>query len=73
MERALRELKAERGGEIEVAGPAPAQSQTELGLIDECRIFLHPAVLGHGNHISPGLGRRSACLAVIVWATMCSG
>jgi riboflavin biosynthesis pyrimidine reductase len=35
--------------EIEVAGPALAQSLTELGLIDEYRIYLHPVVLGHGK------------------------
>src|ERR671929_2013988 len=37
LERAIRALKAERAGEIEVAGPALAQSVTELGLIDEYR------------------------------------
>ena len=46
---AIRKLKAERDGEIEVAGPALAQSLTELGLIDEYRIYLHPVVLGHGK------------------------
>jgi dihydrofolate reductase len=49
LERAVRELKAERDGEIEVAGPALAHSLTELGLIDEYRIYLHPVVLGHGK------------------------
>ena len=47
LEGAIRELKAERDGEIEVAGPGLAQSLTELGLIDEYRIYLHPVVLGH--------------------------
>ena len=49
LERAIRELKAERDGEIEVAGPALARTVTELGLIDEYRIYLHPVVLGHGT------------------------
>ena len=49
LESAIRELKAERDGEIEVAGPTLAQSLTELGLIDEYRIYLHPVVLGHGT------------------------
>lgn len=35
LEGAIRKLKAERDGEIEVAGPALAHSLTELGLIDE--------------------------------------
>jgi dihydrofolate reductase len=46
---AIRELKAERDGEIEVAGPSLAQSLSELGLIDEYRIYLHPVVLGRGK------------------------
>ena len=46
---AIRELKAERDGEIEVAGPDLARSLTELGLIDEYRIYLHPVVLGQGK------------------------
>ena len=49
LERAIRALKAERDGEIEVAGPNLAQSLTGLGLIDQYRIYLHPVVLGHGK------------------------
>jgi dihydrofolate reductase len=49
LEHAIRELKAERDGEIEVAGPDLARSLTDLGLIDEYRIYLHPVVLGHGK------------------------
>jgi dihydrofolate reductase len=45
---AIRQLKAEREGEIEVAGPDLAQSLTDLDLIDEYRIYLHPVVLGQG-------------------------
>ena len=49
LEGAIRKLKAEQSGEIEVAGPVLAHSLTELGLIDEYRIYLHPIVLGHGK------------------------
>ena len=49
LEGAMRALKAERDGEIEVAGPSLAHSLTELGLIDEYRIYLHPVVLGQGT------------------------
>ena len=49
LEGAIRKLKAERDGEIEVAGPVLAQSLTALGLIDEYRIYLHPVVLGQGS------------------------
>lgn len=46
---AIRALKAERDGEIEVAGPNLANQLTALGLIDEYRIYLHPVVLGRGT------------------------
>jgi len=49
LEAAIRALKAERDGEIEVAGPCLARSLAELGLIDEYRIYLHPVVLGKGT------------------------
>ncbi|MCA9857887.1 MAG: dihydrofolate reductase family protein, partial [Dehalococcoidia bacterium] len=46
LEGTIRELKSQRDGEIEVAGPKLAHALTELGLIDEYRIYLHPVVLG---------------------------
>jgi dihydrofolate reductase len=49
LEPTLRRLKAEVAGEIEVGGPDLARSLTDLGLIDEYRIYLHPVVLGGGN------------------------
>jgi len=49
LESAIRALKAERDGEIEVAGPRLAHALTALGLIDEYRIYLHPVVIGHGS------------------------
>ena len=49
LDAAIRALKAERDGEIEVAGPNLAHSLTALGLIDEYRIYLHPVVLGQGK------------------------
>jgi dihydrofolate reductase len=49
LEGTMRKLKSERDGEIEVAGPDLARSLTDLGLIDEYRIYLHPVVLGHGK------------------------
>lgn len=49
LEETIKSLKAGYEGEIEVAGPALAQSLTERGLIDEYRIYLHPVVLGHGK------------------------
>jgi len=49
LEREVRWLKAETDGEIEVGGPDLARSLTQLGLIDEYRIYLHPEVLGAGT------------------------
>jgi dihydrofolate reductase len=49
VEGAIRELKAKLDGEIEVAGPDLAHGLTEVGLIDEYRIYLHPVVLGQGK------------------------
>ena len=49
VEIAIRKLKDEHDGEIEVGGPNLAKSLTALGLIDEYRIYLHPVVLGEGN------------------------
>ena len=49
LEAAISELKAELAGEIEVGGPQLARSLTDLGLIDEYRIYLHPVVVGRGT------------------------
>lgn len=49
LETEIRRLKSEGDGEIEVAGPNLARSLTDLGLIDEYRIYLHPVALGHGT------------------------
>ncbi len=54
LEGLIRTLKAERDGEIEVAGTRVAHSLTELGLIDEYRIYLHPIVLGQGKPFFAG-------------------
>lgn len=54
LETAIRALKNELAGEIEVAGPGLAQSLTDLGLIDEYQIYLHPVVLGQGKPFFAG-------------------
>ena len=54
LEAAVRGLKARLDGEIEVAGPELAGSLTELGLIDEYRLYLHPVVLGRGKPFFAG-------------------
>ncbi|HXW72683.1 MAG TPA: dihydrofolate reductase family protein [Methylocella sp.] len=49
IEAAIRALKAEQIGEIGVSGPDLARSLTDLHLIDEYRLYLHPVVLGRGK------------------------
>ena len=49
IEAVIRGLKARLDGEIDVAGPDLAGSLTDLGLIDEYRIYLHPVVIGDGK------------------------
>ena len=48
-------LKSELDGEVSVSGPDLAQSLTDLGLIDEYRLYFHPVVLGRGKPFFAGL------------------
>ena len=54
VEAVIRGLKARLAGEIEVGGPDLARSLTDLGLIDEYRLYLHPVVLGRGKPFFAG-------------------
>jgi dihydrofolate reductase len=54
IEAAIRELKAQLAGEIEVGGPDLARSLTDLGLIDEYRLYVRPFVLGRGKPFFAG-------------------
>jgi dihydrofolate reductase len=60
---AIGQIKAAHDGDIEVAGPILANSLTELGLIDEYRIYLHPVVLGHGKPYFAGPRPRLRLMA----------
>lgn len=51
---AVRRLKDEVDGEIEVGGPKLARGLTDLGLIDEYWLYLHPVVLGGGDPFFAG-------------------
>jgi dihydrofolate reductase len=48
------ELKGRLVGEIDVAGPELARSLTDLGLVDEYRLYFRPFVLGHGTPFFAG-------------------
>jgi dihydrofolate reductase len=54
LEAVIRRLKAQLVGEIGVGGPDLARSLTDLGLIDEYRLYLRPYVLGHGKPFFAG-------------------
>ncbi|MEA2291097.1 MAG: hypothetical protein QOF17_117 [Solirubrobacteraceae bacterium] len=51
-------LKAEPGGDVGVGGAGLASSLTQLGLIDEYRLFVNPVVLGGGTPYFPPLEQR---------------
>lgn len=54
LETAIGALKAGLDGEIAVSGPVLARSLTDLGLIDEYRLYFHPVVLGRGSPFFAG-------------------
>lgn len=54
LEAVIRDLKAQLAGEIAVSGPDLARSLTDLGLIDEYRLYFHPVVLGRGKPFFAG-------------------
>ena len=54
VEAAVRKLKAELAGEIDVGGPDLAHTLGQAGLIDEYRIYLRPVVLGSGTPFFAG-------------------
>lgn len=54
VEAAIRDLKARLDGEVAVSGPDLARSLTDLGLIDEYRLYFHPVVLGRGKPFFAG-------------------
>jgi dihydrofolate reductase len=54
IEAVIRGLKAELVGEISVSGPSLARSLTDLDLIDEYQLYVHPVVLGHGKPFFAG-------------------
>lgn len=51
---AITGLKARLAGEITVSGPDLAGSLSDLGLVDEYRLYVHPVVLGRGKPFFAG-------------------
>jgi len=54
VEAAIRGLKAQLDGVIEVSGPELAASLGNLGLVDEYQLYIHPVVLGGGKPLFAG-------------------
>jgi dihydrofolate reductase len=54
IEAVICRLKARLAGEIAVSGPDLARSLTDLGLVDEYRLYFHPVVLGRGKSFFAG-------------------
>jgi dihydrofolate reductase len=54
IEAAIRGLKTQLDGAIEVSGPELARSLTDFGLVDEYRLYIHPVVLGRGKPFFAG-------------------
>ncbi len=54
IEVVIRRLKTQPVGEFAVAGPEIAGSLTNLGLIDEYRLYIHPVVIGRGKPFFSG-------------------
>jgi len=54
LEAVIRGLKDEHAGEIEVGGPELARSLSDLDLIDEYQLYIHPVVLGRGKPFFAG-------------------
>ena len=54
VEAVIRGLKTQLVGEVQVGGPDLARSLTDLGLIDEYRLYLRPVVLGRGKPFFAG-------------------
>lgn len=49
LESFVAQLKLQHIGEIDVSGPVLAQSLSEIGLIDEYKLYVHPVVLSSGK------------------------
>jgi len=50
---AVRQLKASADRDLSVGGPQLAAQAIRAGLVDELHLFLHPIVVGGGNHALP--------------------
>jgi dihydrofolate reductase len=60
----IRELKARPGGDLALGGADLAAAFLRHDLVDECRIYVHPVVIGRGKPLfRPGDARTALQLA----------
>ena len=57
LEKAIQQLKQEPGNGLFVGGVMLPQALTELGLIDEYELIVHPRIVGHGPTLFAGLSK----------------
>jgi dihydrofolate reductase len=50
---AIRRLKAEQDGEIEIAGPTLAADAYRAGLFDRVELYVYPVIVGGGKRALP--------------------
>jgi dihydrofolate reductase len=55
--KAVEELKRQPGNELAVSGTKLGLTLTELGLIDEYELVVHPRFAGHGPYLFAGLSK----------------
>jgi dihydrofolate reductase len=55
--KAVEELKRQPGNGLAVAGTKLGLALTELGLIDEYELVVHPRFAGHGPYLFAGLSK----------------
>ena len=72
VEEALRRLREEFTGDLNVAGPNLASQFVARGLVDEYRLVLHPVILGAGTPFFPAL-ERPIGLRLVETRTFASG
>src|SRR5262245_49077700 len=56
--KAVEEIKRQPGKGVGVAGAKLGLALTEMGLIDEYEIVVHPRIVGHGPTLFAGLSKR---------------
>jgi dihydrofolate reductase len=54
----VRELKEQPGGDLMLGGADLAETFLKHDLVDEYRLYLHPAIIGQGKRLFPPLESR---------------